>query len=101
MIVYGDPSYLTTVGRLVDGLVTRARSTADDQQARTLLIHAGQAEQALSDEVDAQGPRLLGPLALAIRRLADAAASRLIAAAGEDVAAAVERVEQALRSSPR
>src|SRR5215212_8661237 len=54
MIVYADPQFKCSYSELVDGLQQRAGSGAllGIDELRTLLIHAGQLEQGVSDLTD-------------------------------------------------
>jgi hypothetical protein len=54
MIVYGDPSYETPAGVLLDRLRQRVEHSdqEDVDERRALLIEAGQLEQALADRLD-------------------------------------------------
>ena len=104
MIVYGDPQYETDLGSLVGQLRAPLARTRHDPAAppldalRTLLVLAGQVEQAVLDA----GPEVSSPVASAVREMTTCAATAFYhtwAGAAPDrspVRAALAGMEQAL-----
>jgi hypothetical protein len=83
MLVYGDPSEETGAGALLDALRAHLHEAAEKgslDALRAILIHSGQAEQALADAAD-RG-RGMGPAARLVEELSDLIAGRFVAALG-------------------
>src|SRR5215212_5700723 len=77
MIVYADPQFKCSYSELVDGLQQRAGSGAllGIDELRTLLIHAGQLEQGVSDLTDVSPEWVV-----AVCNVTDAAAAAFVTA---------------------
>lgn len=100
MIVYGDPSFCVPGTELLAGLrarVSKAGCVPDLDGLRSLLIHAGQAEQAFADVPDLES----GHLATATE-ITDACAEAFVAwhsvTPSASIRTALQRAEAALRT---